>query len=236
MKETLKSYIGKALAVHHLGGEGQAAEVGIVERLSEDLLTLKQRGDVLIHIALDKIVKFRPLAGVAAEAEGAGAGVDEKVAPPGEKVEAEPEKKPPDQKPSAEQNERWEELHQNPGWHFYGQDYPSFIELIESQLCVVERHPKTTFISAHVLSYSEHLRYVAQQLEKYPNLYVDISARIGELGRQPYTSRWFLTKYADRIVFGTDITPNEKTYRIYYRCLETEDEYFEYGSNQGRYR
>jgi len=137
--------------------------------------------------------------------------------------------------PLDETNERWDELHQHPDWHFYGKDYPSFMELIEAQLRVVERHPKTTFISAHVLSYAENLRYVAQQLDRYPNLFCDFSARMGELGRQPYTSRWFLIEYADRVLFGTDISPNPKTYRIYYRCLETADEYFDYGGGQGRY-
>jgi hypothetical protein len=138
--------------------------------------------------------------------------------------------------PLDEHNERWEELHAHPDWHFYGPGWPSFMALIESQLRVVERHPGTTFISAHVLSYAENLRYVAQALDKYPNLYVDIGARIGELGRQPYTSHWFLTTYADRVLFGTDARPNKATYQIYLRCLETADEYFEYGSNQGRYR
>jgi hypothetical protein len=133
-------------------------------------------------------------------------------------------------------NERWEELQAHPDWHFYGEDYPSFMELIEGQLRVVERHPNTTFISAHVLSYSENLRYVAKALDQFPNLFVDISARIGEIGRQPYTSRWFLTEYADRVLFGTDVQPNERTYRIYFRCLETSDEYFDYGGGQGRYR
>lgn len=75
-----------------------------------------------------------------------------------------------------------------------------------------------------------------EQLDRYPNLFVDLSARIGELGRQPYTARWFLTQYADRVLFGTDMTPSAKIYRIYYRCLETADEYFEYGGGQGRYR
>jgi len=133
-------------------------------------------------------------------------------------------------------NERWEELQAHPDWHFYGGDYPSFIELIEAQLRVVARHPETTFVSAHVLSYSEHLRYVAQQLDAYPNLYVDIGARLGEMGRQPYTARWFLTDYADRVLFGTDARPHPEVYRTYFRCLETADEYFEYGSDQGRYR
>jgi predicted TIM-barrel fold metal-dependent hydrolase len=133
-------------------------------------------------------------------------------------------------------NERWDELHDHPDWHFYGKDYPPFKELIERQLNVVERHPNTTFISAHVMSYAENVRYVAQALEKYSNLYVDIGERIGELGRQPYTARWFLTEYADRVLFATDIRPDRKTYQIYFRCLETADEYFDYGRNQGRYR
>lgn len=138
--------------------------------------------------------------------------------------------------PLDETNERWEELAEHPDWHFYGKDYPSHIEPIEAQLSVVARHPRTTFVSAHVLSYAENLKWVAAALDTYPNLYVDIGERIGELGRQPYSTRKFLIQYADRVVFGTDIPPNRATYQIYFRCLETEDEYFDYGRNQGRFR
>ncbi len=137
--------------------------------------------------------------------------------------------------PLDETNERWDELHVHPDWHFYGKDYPTFIEPIEAHLRVVARHSQTTFISAHVLSYAENLEYVASALDKYPNLYVDIGERIGELGRQPYSSRRFITKYADRVLFGTDIPPLKSVYQIYFRCLETDDEYFDYGRNQGRY-
>ena len=45
-------------------------------------------------------------------------------------------------------------------------------------------------------------------------------------------------KYQDRILFGTDATPhgdefpqqvfNDQLYEIYYRFLETDDEYFDY--------
>jgi predicted TIM-barrel fold metal-dependent hydrolase len=138
--------------------------------------------------------------------------------------------------PLDKNNERWEELQANPTWHFYGKDYPPFIEPIEAQLRVVARHPETKFISAHVLSYAENLRYVAAALDRYPNLNVDIGERIGELGRQPYSARRFLMDYADRIVFGTDVPPNRPLYEVYFRCLETEDEYFDYLRNQGRYR
>jgi predicted TIM-barrel fold metal-dependent hydrolase len=67
---------------------------------------------------------------------------------------------------------------------------------------------------------------VGALLDRCPNFYVDISARIAELGRQPYTARRFFLQYADRILFGTDSGPNPEMYRIYYRFLETDDEYF----------
>src|SRR5262249_31457144 len=73
----------------------------------------------------------------------------------------------------------------------------------------------------------EDLAAVADKLDKYPNMYVDIDARISELGRQPYAARRFFLKYQDRIMFGTDTTPRRDAYRIYYRFLETDDEYFD---------
>ena len=68
---------------------------------------------------------------------------------------------------------------------------------------------------------------MGEWLDKYPNMYVDIDARISELGRQPYTARRFFLKYQDRILFGTDTTPRREAFRIYYRFLETDDEYFD---------
>jgi len=133
-------------------------------------------------------------------------------------------------------NERWDELKEHPEWHYFGKGFPQFIEPIEAQLRVVARHQQTTFISAHVLSYAENLSYVAAALDRFPNLYVDIGERVGELGRQPYSARRFLINYADRVLFGTDIPPQRSIYEIYFRFLETDDEYFDYGRNQGRYR
>jgi predicted TIM-barrel fold metal-dependent hydrolase len=56
---------------------------------------------------------------------------------------------------------------------------------------------------------------------------VEIGARISELGRQPYTARKFMIENQDRILFGTDTPPNAEAYRVYYRFLETDDEYFD---------
>ena len=62
----------------------------------------------------------------------------------------------------------------------------------------------------------------------YPNLYVEIASRIAELGRQPFTARRFFLKYQDRILFGTDGPWPEERVRLYWRFLETDDEYFPY--------
>jgi predicted TIM-barrel fold metal-dependent hydrolase len=68
---------------------------------------------------------------------------------------------------------------------------------------------------------------------------VDIDARISELGRQPYTARKFMIQYQDRVLFGTDTPPNVEAYQVYYRFLETDDEYIDASPShhlQGRWR
>jgi predicted TIM-barrel fold metal-dependent hydrolase len=130
--------------------------------------------------------------------------------------------------PIDETNERWEELHRHPEWSFYGPQFPRRQDLLEAFLRVVKRHPQTTFISAHVASNAEDLAAVARWLDEHPNLYVEIASRIAELGRQPFTARRFLNKYQDRVLFGTDGPWPEERVRLYWRFLETEDEYFPY--------
>ena len=147
-------------------------------------------------------------------------------------------------------NERYEELNNHPDWSFYAGDFPSNDELLAARNRVMGRHPKTQFIVLHVGNFAEDLQDVSDNLDRYPNMFVDIAARIGELGRQPRTARRFFEKYQDRILFGTDATPhgddypqqvfNNKLYEIYFRFLETDDEYFDYAPAkippQGRWK
>ena len=147
-------------------------------------------------------------------------------------------------------NERYEELNNHPDWSFYGADFPSNAELIEARNRMMAKHPKTQFVTLHFGNFSENLQNVSENLDRFPNMHVDMAARIGELGRQPYTSKRFFDKYQDRILFATDATPhgdefpqqvfNDTLYEIYYRFLETEDEYFDYAPAkippQGRWR
>lgn len=130
--------------------------------------------------------------------------------------------------PVDETNERWEELHLHPEWSFADPQYPSFHSILQAFYNLVKSHPHTTFIGAHVGCYAENLAWVGKMLDACPNYYIDISARLGELGRQPYTARRFFIQYQDRILFGSDFGPHVEAYRIYYRFLETDDEYFNY--------
>jgi predicted TIM-barrel fold metal-dependent hydrolase len=145
-------------------------------------------------------------------------------------------------------NERWEELHAHPDWSFHGRDFPGDRELQEARRNVMHRHPRTKFVCLHVAD-AEDLPYVSECMDRHPNMHVDIAARIGELGRQPRAARRFFDRYQDRIVFGTDASSDPATpqqifgdalYEIYYRFLETEDEYFDYAPvpvpPQGRWR
>ncbi len=136
-------------------------------------------------------------------------------------------------------NERYDELGAHPDWAFYGDEFPSKEEVLAQRNRVFARHPKTVFIGAHMGTLPEELHQVAMWLESYPNFYVDIDARIAELGRQPVTARKFMIDYQDRVLFGVDSPPNAELYKIYYRFLETDDEYFDYSAglfNQGRWR
>jgi predicted TIM-barrel fold metal-dependent hydrolase len=146
-------------------------------------------------------------------------------------------------------NERFEELNAHPDWSFHGKDYPSDRELQEARFRVLARHPKTTFVVLHAGN-AENLDYISEAMQRYPNMHVEFGARIGELGRQPRTARRFFERFQDRILFGTDAVPlgvqypqqvfGEELYEIYFRFLETDDEYFDYAPArippQGRWK
>jgi predicted TIM-barrel fold metal-dependent hydrolase len=127
-----------------------------------------------------------------------------------------------------ETNERWEELHRHPEWSFPADKFPSRQELLAARNRVIKRHPRTTFIGAHVANNPEDLETVAAWLNEFPNLYVGFASRIGELGRQPYTARRFFTQHSTRILFSTDGPWPETRVRLYWRFLETFDEHFPY--------
>ena len=140
--------------------------------------------------------------------------------------------------PTDAENERFEELSAHPDWSFYGSTF-SKEELLAQRNRVFARHPKTQFVAAHMGEQPEDLAGLAAVLEAYPNVQLDMSARVAELGRQPFSARRFFLRFAERILFGADLLPEESMYRAHFRFFETEDEYFDYpshASRQGRWQ
>ena len=135
-------------------------------------------------------------------------------------------------------NERWDELHKYPEWSFHGPRFPGKRALLDARNRVFARHPGTTFIALHVANHPEDLGDVSGMLERLPNVVAETGARHAELGRQPRRAREFFLKYQDRILFGTDYTPEEGMYRNWFRFLETADEHFDYWNapTQGRWK
>jgi len=132
--------------------------------------------------------------------------------------------------PVTPENEHYESLKKYPSWSFADPKYPRKIELIKRRDDLIRQHPNTTFILPHFANYAENIRYISELLTQFPNVFIDFSARIDELGRQPYSAREFFIKHQDRIVFGTDMPANIESsvdmYRTYFRFLETYDESF----------
>ncbi len=74
---------------------------------------------------------------------------------------------------------------------------------------VLDRHPRLVVVNAHMLDFfnsDEQLDHLSYMLETYPNLNVDLAARFQQFHRMSNDKlRAFLIRYADRVLFGTDV-------------------------------
>ncbi len=96
----------------------------------------------------------------------------------------------------------------------------------------LERHPNTTFIACHYANCCYDLSIVAEMLDLYPNLYLDISARFFFVAAIPRNAGEFFAQYQDRLLYGTDMGTDPRMYQLTLRILESEDEHF-YGHEYG---
>jgi len=110
-------------------------------------------------------------------------------------------------------------------FNLYGKPVPSYEELLAKRGRVLARNPKTTFIFCHLSNQGNDLAALRTDMDRYPNLYLDIAARDYELGRTPRAAALFLARYSDRVMFGTDMGADAEMYRGWWRLLETADEY-----------
>ena len=129
--------------------------------------------------------------------------------------------------PMDENNERWLELKTHPRRKRDESNPASWQTIIDEQHNIFRKHPKTTFINAHLGWYANDLSTLGKLMDEFPNMNAEIGAVIAELGRQPRFAKAFLTKYQDRVMFGKDSWHPEEYY-TYFRVLETADEYFPY--------
>jgi predicted TIM-barrel fold metal-dependent hydrolase len=123
-------------------------------------------------------------------------------------------------------NERWLELALFPGRRIAEDQVPRFDSLMAERDNLFRRHPRTTFIAAHMGWQANDLATLGKLLD-LPNVYTEVGAVLYDIGRQPRAARDFFIKYQDRILFGKDsFQPDE--YPYYWRVFETRDDYFDY--------
>jgi predicted TIM-barrel fold metal-dependent hydrolase len=102
-------------------------------------------------------------------------------------------------------------------------DHDQLVATLEN---AVKNNPKTVFIACHLANCCSDLGKLGKLFDKYANLYADIAARYGEIAPVPRYVKSFMEKYANRIVYGTDMGTSKKMYYTTFRILETADEHF----------
>ena len=129
--------------------------------------------------------------------------------------------------PKDANNERLLELIERPERYRDPQEYPPWETVMAEQHDMFRAHPETVFIDAHLGWLGNDLARLGDLLDELPNVYTEIGAVLAELGRQPRFAREWLIRYQDRVMFGKDSWRPEE-YFVYFRVLETADDYFDY--------
>ncbi len=110
-------------------------------------------------------------------------------------------------------------------FNLHGKNVPSYEELLAMRNRMLAKHPDTQVIACHFSNQGNDLASLSQVMDRFPNLYLDISARDYEIGRQPRTALKFMARYKDRLLFGTDMGRAKEVYQGWWRLLETGDEF-----------
>lgn len=98
----------------------------------------------------------------------------------------------------------------HPEYHMYQHpELPTYEEQIAARDRMLERNPDLIFIGAHMGSLEWSVDELERRLDKFPNLSVDMAARIGQLFHQTKEDRekvrQFFIKYQDRLLYATDM-------------------------------
>jgi len=109
----------------------------------------------------------------------------------------------------SESNRRYYGAH--PQYHMYlHPEYPPYEAHIRAVEQVLSRHPKLRYVGAHLASLEWSVAELAKRLDRFPNLAVDLAARVDDLQLlDPKAVKEFLMKYQDRVLYATDLEMNE---------------------------
>jgi hypothetical protein len=107
---------------------------------------------------------------------------------------------------------------ENPQYHmFLHPEYPSYEDQINARDHLLELHPDLKFIGCHLGSLEWNVDELAKRLDRFPNMAVDMAARICHLQYQSSKDRErvrnFCIKYQDRLLYGTDLSSNDNDSR-----------------------
>jgi predicted TIM-barrel fold metal-dependent hydrolase len=94
------------------------------------------------------------------------------------------------------------------GWFYGGGDFVASETQYAEVLNVLERHPELRVIFAHFFFLAEQAPRLAEILERFPNVCVDLAPGVEmfeSFSRAPDAAREFFLRFRDRILFGTDI-------------------------------
>lgn len=94
------------------------------------------------------------------------------------------------------------------GWFYGDGTYINNEDQYRQVLNVLDRHPDLKVTFAHFFFLSAQLERLAGYLDRYPNMYVDLTPGIEmyfNFAVDPQKARDFFLKYQDRILYGTDI-------------------------------
>lgn len=99
---------------------------------------------------------------------------------------------------------------QHPEYHMYlHPEYPSYVDQINARDNFLAKHPDMIFIGCHLGSLEWNVDSLAARLDRFPNMAVDISARIAHMQFQSMEDKErvlnFCIKYQDRLLYGTDV-------------------------------
>lgn len=95
----------------------------------------------------------------------------------------------------------------NPQWYMYTKSRPATKEqILRARDHLLEQNPNLRVVGAHLGSLETDFNQLGQHFDRYPNFAVDLAGRMAYIMAQPRADMiTFITKYQDRLIYGTDL-------------------------------